>query len=143
VLPTEIFNQIADKLGVSGARYLTEAHGMQTRKYMPQLAGRFSYLTQASGKDIQEIYQIMQKVAPTWAKMLKVVDGKFESNSFYDQKTGNYKYYTANGAIRNLVKDEAGARKAFVESSKNSELEKLGRALLGNSNYEATKGLTA
>lgn len=158
VINNDLFSMITDRLtdengnGVQRANYLMERESREARKYMPQLSGRFSYIVQSAleqGKSIDEVYEAMGKLAPTWQKMLKLVevvnsDGttskKFQSNLEL-MDSGKVGYYSAKG-LRPLFSNKDQERKALVEED-GSELTALGKALLGEDVYKKTRSVAA
>ena len=158
VINNDLFSMITDRLtdengnGVQRANYLMERESREARKYMPQLSGRFSYIVQSAleqGKSIDEVYEAMGKLAPTWQKMLKLVevinsDGttskKFQSNLEL-MDSGKVGYYSAKG-LRPLFSNKDQERKALVEED-GSELTALGKALLGEDTYKKTRSVAA
>lgn len=158
VINNDLFSMITDRLtdkngnGAQRASYLMERESQEARKYMPQLSGRFSYIVQSAleqGKSIDEVYEAMGKLAPTWQKMLKLVevinsDGttskKFQGNLEL-MDSGKVGYYSAKG-LRPLFSNKDQERKALVEEE-GSELTALGKALLGEDTYKKTRSVAA
>ena len=157
VINNDLFSMIANGLtkngnGVQRASYLMERESREARKYMPQLSGRFSYIVQSAleqGKSIEEVYEVMGKLAPTWQKMLKLVEVANPDGTTNKKLQGNLElmdsgkvgYYSANG-LKPLFSNKDQERRAFIEED-GSELTALGKALLGEDVYEKTRSVAA
>lgn len=157
VINNDLFSMIANGLtkngnGVQRASYLMERESREARKYMPQLSGRFSYIVQSAleqGKSIEEVYEVMGKLAPTWQKMLKLVEVANPDGTTNKKLQGNLElmdsgkvgYYSANG-LKPLFSNKDQERRAFIEED-GSELTALGKVLLGEDVYEKTRSVAA
>ena len=75
-----------------------------------------------------------------------MVDGKFESSAYYDYDDNEYKYINENGDIAEVFEPLKGEtlkdaiRRGVVEGE-NSDLQFLGKTLLGEEKYASTLGL--
>ena len=158
VINNDLFSMITDRLkdengnGAQRANYLMERESQEARKYMPQLSGRFSYIVQSAlkqGKSIEEIYEAMGKLAPTWQKMLKLVEVVNPDGTTSKKLQGNLElmdsgkvgYYSAKG-LKPLFSNKERERRAFIEED-GSELTAFGKALLGEDTYKKTRSVAA
>ncbi len=158
VINNDLFSMITDRLkdengnGAQRANYLMERESQEARKYMPQLSGRFSYIVQSAleqGKSIEEIYEAMGKLAPTWQKMLKLVEVVNPDGTTSKKLQGNLElmdsgkvgYYSAKG-LNPLFSNKERERRAFIEED-GSELTAFGKALLGEDTYKKTRSVAA
>ena len=148
IVSNEFFENLKKGLGLSEkTQYITEKQSIKSKTLMESLRGRVGFFigeALENGLDKEEILSTLKKTQ--LGRTFKLVDGKFESSAYYDYDDNEYKYINENGDIAEVFEPLKGEtlkdaiRRGVIEGE-NSDLQFLGKTLLGEEKYASTLGL--
>ena len=148
IVSNEFFENLKKGLGLSEkTQYITEKQSIKSKTLMETLRGRVGFFigeALENGLDKEEILSTLKKTQ--LGRTFKLVDGKFESSAYYDYDDNEYKYINENGDIAEVFEPLKGEtlkdaiRRGVIEGE-NSDLQFLGKTLLGEEKYASTLGL--